>query len=557
MKSFCLCLFLFFLAYGEVFGQDIPSLVQQAYALVEEEKYKEGLKILLDIDEQDIDAQDNSCAMMYYYERGSCLYFLDRFEEAIPCLNKALLRMEKLPRKDCLYLELFYGIGSCYSNLKQYIEAEKFFRRGVTKGNILGLNCSITTQTLSELSEVYYALGYTKFASDCSAKINSNVNVLPEDSWLNRVDLLLDLADSYEVQNKFDDEIETYNKILQLIDSNIGKDNEDYLTYSSLFFQRLLLINRTDDAISVLKQMIDVGNRLNNNNILVCDAYENFLELSAKKNDVETVDKNLPSAVKYILHTKEYDWQNHNLYEIIGNAFFEAGNDSCGRQYLEKLWNDQLPHTIRSLSNLGFYYFDKNPQKSLSYFKETESLISDSTNLVTKKVIYNHIFALYSKLKQFDEAIQYAQIVAPYIKKIDGNDLYSSHLISWAMVLVGNKQPKRAFVLFKEVNDHLPELSNRTKMLYYSQYGYASLGNTNYTEAIKALENGITISIETYGENNVFLTTMYHNLGRAYMLIHDYNKALQYLNKSKDLQIKLNGKAMQRTLDYIKECESK
>ena len=50
---------------------------------------------------------------------------------------------------------------------------------------------------------------------------------------------------------------------------------------------------------------------------------------------------------------------------------------------------------------------------------------------------------------------------------------------------------------------------------------------------------------------------MYHNLGRAYMLQQDYDNALLYLNKSKDLQIKLNGKAMQRTLDYIKECESK
>jgi hypothetical protein len=41
------------------------------------------------------------------------------------------------------------------------------------------------------------------------------------------------------------------------------------------------------------------------------------------------------------------------------------------------------------------------------------------------------------------------------------------------------------------------------------------------------------------------------------MLQQDYDNALLYLNKSKGLQIQLNGNAMQRTLDYIKECESK
>ena len=50
---------------------------------------------------------------------------------------------------------------------------------------------------------------------------------------------------------------------------------------------------------------------------------------------------------------------------------------------------------------------------------------------------------------------------------------------------------------------------------------------------------------------------MYHNLGRAYMLQQDNANALLFLNKSKDLQMKLNGNAMQRTLDYINECESK
>ena len=50
---------------------------------------------------------------------------------------------------------------------------------------------------------------------------------------------------------------------------------------------------------------------------------------------------------------------------------------------------------------------------------------------------------------------------------------------------------------------------------------------------------------------------MYHNMGRAYMLLEDYKTALENLNKSKNLQIQENCEAMPPTLQYIKECEGK
>ena len=75
--------------------------------------------------------------------------------------------------------------------------------------------------------------------------------------------------------------------------------------------------------------------------------------------------------------------------------------------------------------------------------------------------------------------------------------------------------------------------------------------------AIEVLSSGIELCHIVMGGNDAWLTTMYHNLGRAYMLQQDYTNALLYLNKSKDMQIRLNGNAMQRTLDYIKECKAK
>ena len=561
MRNFYLIVFLLIstLAYAQVVETlDVPSVIDKAYTLIDNEKYEDGLKLLQNIDESQTIVHGDSCTMMFNYEMGSCLFFLDKYEEAIPYLNKALLKMEKLSHEDCIYLELIYGIGSCYNKLKQYHNAEKYFRRVILRGDALGLRCMITTQTLAELADVYNKLGYTELAEKSANKINSKLDDLPPESWTNRVKGLFDLAESYNNQEKFDEEIETYHKILDLIESSAGKNSDDYLLYSGILRYRLMSQNRQEEAIELLKEMIGIGQLFGIHNDIICRAYEDYLEIMAKQNEIGTVEDMLPDAVEYIRHTNEFDWLNHNLYERIGNAFAESKNYSDGVKYLEMPWYGKQPNNIRSLGNLGMcYYFKQDYDKSIFYLKKAEGMINDSTNNVTRKVIYSYLNTAYSHLNNLSEAVEYAERVAPLIKEIDGDDLYASHLISWAVDLIKANQTDRALELFKEVNLLLPIISDKTKIYYYSQYGFASIGLTNYHEAIESLKSGIALSIRIDGVDNIWLTTMYHNLGRAYMLQQDNANALLFLNKSKDLQMKLNGKAMQRTLDYIKECDLK
>lgn len=557
-----ICLFIFLsassISYSQSFEtQRVPAIIENVYALIEDEKYEDGYELLQNIEESQTVEYGDSCAMMYNYEMGSCLYFLDRYEEAIPYLSKALLKMEKLPHEDCIYLELIYGIGSCYNKLQQYHNAEKFFRRVIIRGNSLAFECKITAQTLSELADVYNQLGYTKLAKECSRKINERINHLPSKSWEYELDLLLDLATSYEKQSKFDEEIGTYHKILKLIDAKEGKENEHYLTYSSILYHRLLLIDKTEEAISILIEMISIGKSMEKQQPDICYAYQNYLEIMAKQNNMEVVEAMIPEAVEYIQHTDDYNWHNYNLYERIGNAFFEAGNDSCGRYYLEMPWNNKQQYSIRALGNLGSYYYDINPQKSLSFFKEAESRINDSIGIVTKKVIYSHIHTLSSKLKRYNEAVKYAELAAPYIKEIDGNDIYVRHLTIWAIDCYNANYLDEARMLFEEIKSYYPNMSDNTKVAYNSQYGYFLIKTNESGKAVDILKEGIKLCKDTFGENYALLTTMYHNLGRAYMLQQDYANALLFFNTSKTLQIKLNGNAMQRTLDYIKECETK
>ena len=78
-------------------------------------------------------------------------------------------------------------------------------------------------------------------------------------------------------------------------------------------------------------------------------------------------------------------------------------------------------------------------------------------------------------------------------------------------------------------------------------------------EKAQTLLNGFLKTDETRlkREDSPVLANVYHNLGRAYMLNGQTKEALAYLNKSKDLQLKLYGEVTERTTQYIQECSKK
>jgi len=114
-----------------------------------------------------------------------------------------------------------------------------------------------------------------------------------------------------------------------------------------------------------------------------------------------------------------------------------------------------------------------------------------------------------------------------------------------------------------------------TAISYYEKYidsNNPKEGATNYEEIVNMLS--VAYILSGYSEkaqkllksflidnedamivnNPTILANIYHNLGRSLMLIRNYKDALIYLNKSKDLQMKLYGEVTSRTSDYINEC---
>jgi tetratricopeptide (TPR) repeat protein len=179
------------------------------------------------------------------------------------------------------------------------------------------------------------------------------------------------------------------------------------------------------------------------------------------------------------------------------------------------------------------------------------------TNLGTKILILERLVLISQRLGNTNEAVRYSTLLEPFLKEQNDDDYRSSFLIDWSVECANNGNMEKAEELADIVEDLLSNLSNVSKIRQYSQLGFVYIKTEKYNKSIDNINKGIKLAIQEKGDKCIELTTLYHNLGRAYMLKGDYSNALSALNKSKILQLELEGEVMQRTADYIKECESK
>lgn len=545
---------------SKIHAQSVQDNIEKVKVLIDEGKYEEGYRILQGITEDQVLLCGDSCTKYYHYEKGTCLYFMDRCEDAIPFLQKALSYMEKTPHEDCDYLEMLYGIGSCYKKLGNYPKAEEYYRKVILKGTYFGLNCAIRNQTYSDMAELYNMMGKPEFADICISRIESEMRIRDSKNLDAQIDGLYDLYNAYDKQGKIDESIDALKKILRLIDDNKGKINEDYLLYSSLLGMQLRYsYNRPEEAAFIHKEMIEIGKQFETYREDVCNAYEDYLRYLAESGKVDSIKQILPAAIKYYSSTTKRSRQEENLYEVIGIGLFEAKEYDAAIGYLEKKWNGNTANSIKALDCLGTYYFRSDPAKALSYYKNAESQILNGleVNDHTKQTVYEYLMYLNERLGNLQEAIKYAELAEPFIIEMHNDTYYLRHLVSWATECINVNDIDKANQLMSKVEPLLNHGAIELNIGTLSNMGFVYLKSGKLERAISTIDKGIKLTINEKGEKCIELTTLYHNLGRAYMLKGDYSSALSALNKSKYLQLELEGEVMQRTADYIKECESK
>lgn len=352
--------------------------------------------------------------------------------------------------------------------------------------------------------------------------------------------------------------VDTFSSILDIINNNIGKNNDEYIQYCSLY--ATIMQYKYHDTIAakdINTQLIDIGRKLTVNKPEIASAYEDYLRLVSCQNELELVKTILPEAVKYYNETTNKNRDEANLYEVVGMGLWSAGNNDEAISFLEMEWDKASKHSIGALGCLADYYYKIDPAKALSYFYQSEELSRTNarTNYETKIVITQNIIQLNEQLGNYNEAITYGNKLTPLLSAIGNKNRLAKHLTDIGVIYGKNHDLINAENTFSSIDTIYDSLSQDYRVYYLSNKGYTYLICEEYDKAIESLIQSINTVLYDKGGAHPLLGIIYHNLGRAYMLQKKYDDALNWLYKSKELQMSNNGNVIDNTIKYISECE--
>lgn len=468
---------------------------------------------------------------------------------------------DKEQQRDCKYLENLYDIGNCYVELKHYSKAEYYYRKVIIESDILKIDCAIKKKTLAKMAELYNTTGYPIFADYCTSLMDNDVKYESVGDYYEQLNELTTLYDVYNSQGRIEESVQTLLKILDHIDNNRGKKNDSYIIYAYLLATKLRLeLNMQEKATKLEQEIIEIGESLNTYNISVYSAYEAYLTYLSDNNKVESINYYLPKAIDYLKRSNDSITMYRNLYELIGIGLCNANNFEEGIKYLERPWNGKIANSIRSLTLLGSYYIEKDIPKAISYYREAFDITETDSIYVTDKTrrnISEYLMYLYDKVDNIYEAINFGEISGKYIANNEDHNYLASHLFYLGGIYEKAKKYDKAQDIILRIKPILNHLTVEKTIDYIYYCGFVYLGAKEYDKAIGIYEYGIKYIVDNKGNRDKELITIYNNLGYIYKLIQDYKEALINLNKSKDLQIELNGEVMQSTMDYIRECLEK
>lgn len=568
-KTLFAVLFVCFALFSFKVNGSVIDTLNEIKQLMEKEEYETAIVKLTDIEQICMSDTSTQVKKDFNINMGAALFFTEKYELAIPYLQSALQQMSYKPDDgDCNYLETLYGIASCYNNIKDYKNAESYYRKAIIINDIQPFACRIMTQIYTELIELYTKTNQSKLADLCSKQLEQYQQGLRTlngkyDDWLKIVEEIHASLPSFDLLKPEDKPkiIETYSSILDIINTNIGKNNDEYIKFCSLYATTMQYkYFDTITAKELNMALIRIGHELKEHKPEIASAYEDYLRLVSGQNEVDLVNSILHEAIEYYKATPNKFRDEVNLYEIVGVGFCNVGNYNDGVPYFEKVINCGGQLSITALVHLSNYYNDRDPQNGLSFFYKTEKIFNHSKTIALEKkhIVYDQLMNLNTRSGNYQEALVYGKKLISLNDELHLDENTLAFILTNCAVLYGKiNDLTNAEKLFSSIDSIYNNISKDYKIYYLSNKGFTYLICGEYDKAIASLDHSIQIALQDQSKANPQLGIIYHNLGRAYMLIQNYEAALKYLYISKDLQSSINGNVIENTTKYINECEAK
>lgn len=431
----------------DVASQSLWDSLISVKNFIKEDRVEKADSILNLIENECINSQNDSIAVLFYESKGIILWGKMKYTECIPFFLRTIGLYESLQIKAQNYLDAFVAIGFSYGRLGDYDNAERYYRKALLKSVAATYNEDFRPNVYNNLGNLYMEKGDTLLAQECYKRSSikdvesydfMKINYIEwENAQWDQVNLLVK-------EKQYEEAANFYVNFIERLKEEKGVKYEAYLL--AVYSRAILLsryVNNIDDAIPLFEELVCLSDIIDAPNENICGAYCNLALCYSQKGNYKAVDNVISKGLPYLSKANIQGYPSNMIYRFAGNGAY---------------WKQDYPNAIKYYER----YFSSND-------REQDANIEEITN----------------------------QLSVSYI--------LSDH-------------PEKAKTLLERLLSTDEERLKR--------------------------EKAQTLAI------------VYHNLGRAYMLLNDKSSALKYLIESKDLQSAIYGEVAERTLLYMQECQN-
>lgn len=358
-------------------------------------------------------------------------------------------------------------------------------------------------------------------------------------SGTDKVEALLELANSFE---SLPDSLEFYaNSAYKLANSlkynlGIGKSlnkigrayflKKEYLKALSLYFEAEVILRKEKSPDEFIKLLMNIG-----------DVY---YEINKVNESFDYYKK----ALSLLSQTHNYELL-HAVYNDLGLCYWKMNQGDSAISYHKKSLhirkNLGLTKQIgQSLNNIGVVYWQMSQlELALEYFLESlnyRKLARDNAGIST---VLNNVGLIYYDLKNFEMALRYyKEALEISLTTNDPNALgYSYSRLGHAYEGLGVFDS--ALIVLKLSNENYEIAQNALGIISnIYRIGNIHLSMKNPSEALKLFNEGLNKS-KLYDDKSR-TTIGYYNIGRAYLSLKQYEKAIFNFKMSEKICLESN-----------------
>ena len=452
----------------------------------------------------------DSMSYCYYSIIGRINYYQKNFEKSKDALSRSLSLLDSMQIWDCEnYIKHAYYLADSYIRTNDLSSSEDIINETMVKCASIWDECEYAKRMLKLLLSIK---SEEKNTSSIIEQIHSEIQKIAMKVYVKKNNTNKDK----EYQKSFE---VLYNVIRDR--SRRIEDDDYYRAYYGIAAY-MQLIKEYEEAARLFALVKDYYSDIKTKE----NIYSSLLAMYASIAQKDSIDKLLPEIFEFCNKYKiDKDKYSENVY--VGYMMNNNGHYEDAQIYYEH----------------ADVYLNEHP--------DTPDWKDKKLNILSKMIINQRFMTSYEKA---------LSLIDKYESLADLDDFYTYHFINFerGIALCGLNKYDQALTIFENVRHKIDTSSiSDAKEEYMSLYylGICYYENGQYKKSIKTTEECLSKIIDKKDDNPNLLALCYLNMGRCYLYLKEYKKALPLLNSSAEIQLRIKGYVGENTITCINKCK--